>query len=90
MKATQILNSALPWRQIATLILFEIITITKTRKQFNHQKIMYRNFDTSQKGFFKNNCQSSTKFIQLDRCLPMLAYVKQFGVCIPPEFKDTF
>ena len=51
---------------------------------------MYRNFDTSQKGFFKNNCQSSTKFIQLDRCLPMLAYVKQFGVCIPPEFKDTF
>ena len=20
----------------------------------------------------------------------MLAYVKQFGVCIPPEFKDTF
>ena len=20
----------------------------------------------------------------------MLAYVKHFGVCIPPEFKDTF
>ena len=39
MKATQILNSALPWRQIATLILFEIITITKTRKQFNHQNV---------------------------------------------------
>ena len=40
MKATQLLNSALPWRQIATLIiLFEIISITKTRKQFNYQNV---------------------------------------------------
>ena len=51
---------------------------------------MFRNFDTSQKRFLKNNGQSATKFIQLDWCLPMLAYVKQFGVWIPPEFKDTF
>ena len=39
MKATQLLNSALLWQQIATLNLFEIITITKTRKQFNYQNV---------------------------------------------------
>ena len=88
MKATQILNSALPWRQKPHLF---FLKSSLSQKQGNNLTTkMYRNFDTSQKGFFKNNCQSSTKFIQLDRCLPMLAYVKQFGVCIPPEFKDTF